>query len=127
MRDMIVSIVIFFMIIGGWIVFCVYSDNTINDFNTYISNTLLPSVEKGDWKSSSAEIDELNREWERYKVKALLFLNTEDINEIDYSIARTMKYIKSQDVSNSSGELNSIVHQLRYLIDKERITAANIF
>ncbi|MGN0727451.1 MAG: DUF4363 family protein, partial [Anaerovoracaceae bacterium] len=57
---------------------------------------------------------------------ALLFLDTQTINEIDYSLARPMKYVKAEDVSNSAGELNAIIEQLTFLKKNDEVSAANI-
>lgn len=68
----------------------------------------------------------LDDDWHKYKKTALLFLDTQTINEIDYSLARAEKYVKSEDVSNSSGELNSMIEQLTFLKQNDEVTFANI-
>ena len=71
-------------------------------------------------------IEELSKLWHKYRSKALLFLETSEINEIDYCLAKSEKYIKAEDVSNSSGELNSLAEQLIFMYEQEKINLANI-
>ena len=52
--------------------------------------------------------------------------DTDEINEIDFCLAKAEKYIKAEDVSNSSGELNSLAEQLIFMYEQQDIKAANI-
>ena len=71
-------------------------------------------------------ISDFSDRWHEYRKKALLFLETEEVNEIDYCLAKSEKYIKAEDVSNSSGELNSLAEQIIFMYEKQDINAANI-
>lgn len=126
MRDLIVSIVIIVVLISGWIVFDNYSENQLAGFATSIKEDIIPAVEGENWEDSKAMIEELNKLWHKYRSKALLFLETSEINEIDYCLAKSEKYIKAEDVSNSSGELNSLAEQLIFMYEQEKINLANI-
>lgn len=55
------------------------------------------------------------------------FLSSKEISEIDYSLSRTAKYIDSEDISNSTGELNSTAEQMRFIITREEPSWKNIF
>ena len=126
MRDLIVSIVIIVVLISGWIVFDNYSENQLAGFATSIKEDIIPAVEGENREDSKAMIEELNKLWHKYRSKALLFLETSEINEIDYCLAKSEKYIKAEDVSNSSGELNSLAEQLIFMYEQEKINLANI-
>ncbi len=126
MRDLIVSIVIIVVLIRVWIVFYNYSENQLAGFATSIKEDIIPAVEGENWEDSKAMIEELSKLWHKYRSKALLFLETSEINEIDYCLAKSEKYIKAEDVSNSSGELNSLAEQLIFMYEQEKINLANI-
>lgn len=127
MRDLIVSVVIILVLIGGWLFFDSYSDNTVSSMADDIRRELIPSVESENWSESLAKAESIWDEWCDYKGKALLFLGSDELLEIDQCMAKALKYIQARDVSNSSGELNALAQQLDFLIAREKINAENIF
>ena len=54
------------------------------------------------------------------------FLDTEEINDTDGAFAKTLMYIKAEDVSNGSGELLALKEQLKFLHENEGIGIENI-
>lgn len=126
MRDLIVSAIAVSALIAVWLLFSAYSDSRIESFTHTIEAEILPMVEEENWPESNKQISALNESWHRYKKTALLFLDTESINEIDYSLAKSLKYIAACDLSNSSGELLVLHEQFIYLSTNEKISLANI-
>ena len=126
MRDLIVATLTVAILICTWLVFYDYSENRIDDFAHTIEDTIIPLVEDERWDESNEEIILLNSKWHSYKTIALLFLDTQTINEIDYSMAKSTKYIKAKDISNSSGELLVMREQLRFLSYNDRVSISNI-
>lgn len=126
MRDLLVSAAIILLLIGGWLYFDDYSNDSVEDMVSDIEEQLVPSVEREDWSRSMELMDKLQADWGEYKDKALLFLNTEELSEIDFCLAKSQKYVEAKDVSNSSGELNSMAEQMKFLLSREKITAENI-
>ena len=126
MRDLIISIVEVALLIGTWLVFFDYSSDNIDAYNHTIKKEILPAVEAEQWEESRQLMKNLNEDWHKYKKVALLFLDTRAVNEIDYTLARAIKYVKAEDVSNSSGELNAIIEQLKFLKKNDEVSAANI-
>ena len=55
-----------------------------------------------------------------------LFLENNQLSEIELCVARAEKYIEAKDVSNSAGELCSIATQLKLLYTREKVTISNI-
>lgn len=125
MRDLIVSAAIMIVLIGSWLIFDSYSEEQLADFSSILEE-IIPAVEDGDWDESLSMISDFSDRWHEYRKKALLFLETEEVNEIDYCLAKSEKYIKAEDVSNSSGELNSLAEQIIFMYEKQDINAANI-
>ena len=126
MRDLIVSVAIVAVLIGGWLFFDSYSARSVDEMSDLIYSDLIPAVEAEDWDDSRAMVTELSQAWNEYKKKALFFHNSEELSEIDYCLAKADKYVNAEDVSNSSGELNSLAGQMLFLKTKEKITPENI-
>lgn len=127
MKQLVISIVITIFLLGGWLLFFIYAENTIDDYTQYIKYSLLPTIESDSWDIGMSKMSFLENQWHDFRKIALFFLDTETLNEIDYSIARASKYIKSEDISNSSGELNAIIEQLTFLSQNEKLNLNNIF
>lgn len=126
MRDLIISILAVALLIGTWLVFFDYSSDNIDSYTHTIKKEILPAVEDEQWEESKLLIKNLSEDWHKYKKVALLFLDTRAVNEIDYTLARSVKYVKAEDVSNSSGELNAMIEQLKFLKKNDEVSAANI-
>lgn len=127
MKNLISAICAVSILIGAWLIFANYSERQIDSFRASIETAIIPAAEAEDWKSSSESISELDRAWHIYKKKAIFFLDTDAINEIDYSLAKAVKYVKAEDVSNSSGELNAMLEQLSFLCQNDELNWGNIF
>jgi hypothetical protein len=54
-------------------------------------------------------------------------LDTATINEIDYALARSIKFIQAEDISNSNGELNAVIEQFSFLTENQNLSLQNIF
>ena len=126
MKKLIISILAVVLLIGSWLVFFSYSSDNIDSYTHSIKKEVIPAVEAENWEKSKQLLDKIDKDWHSYKKVALLFLDTQTINEIDYSLARSIKYVEAEDVSNSSGELNAIIEQLTFLKKNDEISAANI-
>ena len=126
MKYLIISITTVSLLIGSWLIFFCSSSKDIDTYTQFMEDEVLPAVEAEHWDESSRLMKKLDDDWHKYKKTALLFLDTQTINEIDYSLARAEKYVKSEDVSNSSGELNSMIEQLTFLKQNDEVTFANI-
>ena len=95
MRDLIISAAIMIVLIGGWLIFDSYSENHLSDFADYIIDDIIPAVEEENWEESIAMIADFSDDWHEYRKKALMFLDTDEINEIDFCLAKAEKYILS--------------------------------
>ena len=127
MKDLLIAFLSVAILIGAWLVFFSYSENKIETYTETIKETILPYVEAEDWDNAYQEMESLDQTWHRYKKLAIFFLDTDTVNEIDFSLAKSVKYVKAEDVSNSSGELNAMIEQLTFLSSNDRINLANIF
>ena len=95
MKNLIISIAAVALLIGTWLVFFNYSSDNINSYTHSIKKEILPAVEDQRWEESKDLMKSLNKDWHKYKKTALLFLDTRTVNEIDYSLARAIKYVEA--------------------------------
>ena len=127
MRDLIVAAALITVLIGGWLFFDSYSENSVSEMTALLRDRLIPAVEEERWDESADMAGRLSENWHEYYGRALFFLSSEELSEIDQCLAKAQKYIQAEDVSNSSGELNTLAEILSFLTDREKITWENIF
>lgn len=127
MRDLIVSVAIVAVLVVSWLFFDSYSDKVVSSVSSTIRNEIIPAVEAEHWDLSRLMSVELWDRWQDYQDVALIFISSEELLEIDQCMAKAIKYIEAEDVSNSSGELNALAEQLDFLVAREKINLENIF
>jgi len=126
MKDLIVSAVAVSVLIAAWLLFSTYSEKQIDDFTSSVETVILPAVESENWAEGIENMTGLSDRWQSYKKTAVFFIDTNAISEIDYSMAKSLKYVQARDLSNSSGELLAMLRQLNYLSTNEKVSLANI-
>ena len=127
MKDFIAASLIMVLTLGGCLLFLHYADNQSQNLIKDIRQEILPDINQGNWYSVQKKMDRLNDDWHRFRKVTLYLLHTETINSIDYGIARSIKYAEAEDDSNTAGELNSVIEQLSFLTDNQKLTLQNVF
>jgi hypothetical protein len=126
-KTLFISILGMAVIIASWSIFVNHADDNIHKLINSIEEDILISVYAEDWDNAADQFDRLSKDWHDQKKIYSFFFNTTDINNTDFSIARTKKYISTKDRSLASGELNCIKEQLGFLHLNELITLDNVF
>lgn len=126
MRSLFISILALAVLVGGWCIFSHYSEENLRQIIDQCETTVMPAIENEDWDKAYSAFKTQYERWKGYRRSALFFLDTEQVNDTDSAFAKTLMYIKAKDVSNGSGELLALEAQLKYLHEKENITAENI-
>ncbi len=126
MRDLIISILIICILVGGWLMFDNYSHQTTTALSQSLRDNIIPLAEDEEWIETYSQYNTFEEQWKLYKRISLSFLENNQINEIDLCIARAEKYIEAKDPSNAAGELCSIAKQLELLNQREKVTLQNI-
>ena len=126
MRALIVSILTLALLIGCWLCFYQYSDHALHKMVNACQEEVMPAIEEGRWEEAYNTFSSQYQDWHRYKRWALFMLETDKINDTDAAFAKTLMYIKAEDLSNSSGELLALQESLKVLHENESITLANI-
>ena len=127
MRDLIVSVAIVAILVVSWLFFDSYSDKAVSSVSATIRNEIIPAVDAEHWDLSRLMSVDLWDRWQDYQDVALIFISSEELLEIDQCMAKAIKYVEAEDVSNSSGELNALAEQLDFLVAREKINLENIF
>ena len=128
MRDLIVSVAIVAVLVVSWLFFDSYSDKTVSSVSATIRNEIIPAVEAEHW-----DLSRLMSGGTLGPVAglpgdvALIFISSEELLEIDQCMAKAIKYIEAEDVSNSSGELNALAEQLDFLVAREKDKSGKYF
>lgn len=127
MRNFIISLICLGVLIGVWMTFDSYSSHKLGSYKEALQQDIIKRVEAEEWDKAYETFEQFSKDWHGYKKIAAFFLDTQSINEADYSIAKSRYYIKARDVSNSSGELSCLKEQLSFLEYNESLAAGNIF
>lgn len=127
MRNFIVSIICLGLLIAVWSVFDFYSIQKIEEYQSRLDHTIIKTVESENWEKAHSDFEQFIVDWKHYKKRAAFFLDTQSLNETEYTIARAKYYMKAKDVSNTSGELASLSKQLLALHENEALSVKNIF
>lgn len=126
MRDLIISIVCMLVLILPWGFYSKYTSDSIEMYNDTIDEKLIPAIESGDWETAALEFEAISKKWDRHRKISAYFTSTEEINEIDGTLAKSYYYIEMQDESNSSGEVAYLKYKLNFLHKNESPNAANL-
>lgn len=126
MRALITSTLFLFILIGIWGIFHHYSTDMLKQILVSCEETVMPAIEKEDWPSASREFAQQYEIWHDYRQKALYILETDSIDQTEEGFAKTLMYIKAEDLSNSSGELLALQKSLNFLHQSDSITLKNI-
>lgn len=127
MRSFFISLFCLLALVIASLLYNNYSNETINSFIDTIEYGVLVDVEAENWEQAQNQFDVFEENWHDYKKYAYFFFSTDKLNEADFSIARIKYYIKSNDVSNSSGELSCLKEQLKSINANEFLTLSNLF
>lgn len=126
MRSLLISILSLSLLIGCWGIFYYNSEQDLNQIIDDCETIIMPAVENEDWDKAYKNFKVQYDRWHEYRKGALFFLDTQAINDADSNFAKTLMYIKAEDVSNGSGELLALKEQLNFLHQNEKISFENI-
>lgn len=127
MRNFVISAICLGLLIATWGVFDFYSKQKVEEYQIRLDHSIIKTAECKNWKKAYSDFEEFIVDWKDYKKRAAFFLDTQSLNETEYTIARAKYYIKEKDISNTSGELASLSKQLLALHENEALSVKNIF
>lgn len=126
MRSLLISILSLALLIGCWGIFYYSAGQDLDQIIEDCEDIVMPAVENEDWDKAYEAFQQQYDRWHDYRKGALFFLDTQAVNDADSTFAKTLMYIKAEDVSNGSGELLALKEQLKFLHENEKISFENI-
>lgn len=84
------------------------------------------NVRAYQWQEAQKEIEELKKTWEQQGKWWPIFLDHQEIDNIDFSLARVKEYVAGRDYSLSLGQLSELKLIVDHIPKKEAITLKNI-
>jgi hypothetical protein len=84
-------------------------------------------LENNQWDQAQAKTDELEKTWEKKANWWPAVLDHQEIDNIEFSMAKTKEYITTKNDSLSWGQLSELKLMIRHIPDKESLKLKNIF
>ena len=91
------------------------------------ADALIGQIEAGDWERANAGIDEINGAFRTKKEVLKLFLNHEDLDELDATLMGCRRLIEVEEDKQVLFELERVVNIATYLKEIEVFTIYNLF
>lgn len=83
-------------------------------------------IQTGKWETAESELGNAEDSWDKTKYWWSILLNHQEIDNIDVSITRLEKYIQSQGLALSLGEISTLKMLVEHVSDTEAFTIRNI-
>lgn len=79
-----------------------------------------------DWDRATGVVKAIQEDWERHKKWWAVFIDHQEIDNIDTSLVRTSKYIETRESAQAAAELGVLELMLKHIPEKERVNLQNI-
>ncbi|MGE5389524.1 MAG: DUF4363 family protein [Deltaproteobacteria bacterium] len=117
--------VILLVLIGGgfWI------NNSLQESTDRLSSQVeqvSDNIGQGDWSAARSGSDQMQRLWEKDARWWPVILDHQEIDNIEFSMARTTEYVRNQDLALAQGQLSELKLMVRHIPRKEKINLENI-
>ena len=97
------------------------------------ADTLIACVEKMEssiaekqWDEARSGIEEFKQLWEKVSDPWSIMIHQEEVDDVDLSYKRLLKYIEAEDQVLSMGEVITLRIYIERITDEERINLPNI-
>ena len=125
MRTLLIVIIIFILLFGGSLASYRYIQTTTQSLGAQLE-TVEQSASAQLWQAAQKELNTAQQRWDKTKTWWTVLLDHQEIDNIDISMKRLEKYIETQDVSLSLGEVSALRLQVDQIYDTEKFTLKNI-
>jgi len=85
------------------------------------------AVARSNWDGAKEAIGETKLDWDKHKNWWAVFIDHQEIDNIDTALARAEKYIECQERTLATGELAVLKLLLMHIPEKERLKLKNVF
>lgn len=88
---------------------------------------LAEDIKKGDWEGATNKMARLERTWEKKAGWWPMVLDHQEMDNIEFAMARFRGYIASQNSSLSRGQLSELKVMIKHIPEREAVSFKNIF
>lgn len=85
------------------------------------------AISAARWDEAAAGIDSIKGAWEKHQRWWTVFIDHDEIDNIDTALTRTEQYVKARESALADGELAVLKLMLEHIPEKERVNLKNIF
>ena len=89
-------------------------------------NLVVDEIKAERWSEAENHIGELEEAWRRYVGWGPIILNHQEIDNIEFSLARCREYVTSRSKPLSLGQLSELKRMVEHIPAKEAVTWKNI-
>jgi len=83
-------------------------------------------IKRGDWSAARSGSDRLQISWEQDARWWPIILDHQEIDNIEFSMARTTEYVKNKDLALAQGQLSELKLMVEHIPRKEKVNLENI-
>lgn len=85
------------------------------------------AIKHNDWPVAARETDRLEQVWEQQAGWWPVFFEHYEMDNIEFSMAKSKEYVDSQDAALSLGQLSEIKLMIEHMPRKEAVSLDNVF
>ena len=104
-----------------------HSLQTSSDDLTGQIKLLSSTIRQQDWETAVEHSENLEKLWEQKAKWWPVFLDHQEMDNIEFSLARVKEYVTSQDDALSLGQLSELKLMIEHIPRKEAVNLENIF
>ena len=90
-------------------------------------NVIEENISKSDWTSAEKNLKAIEEEWGKMEKAWTVFLDHEEIDNIDTSLVRISKYIETKNTSMAMSEIAVLRQFVKHIPENESLSLKNIF
>ncbi|MGY0373075.1 DUF4363 family protein [Clostridium sp. JNZ J1-5] len=126
MKNLIASLVIFFVLIISMIFSINYLNKRIDHYTKKV-NYMEDVISKESWDEAYKASMEFIKEWDKDSETVSVFINHTHVDSINSELLKLTQYIKYKDKSESLALIHEIKFLIEEILDVEKVTLANVF
>jgi hypothetical protein len=123
---LLISLVITLSIIVALGLWSNYSLQASTDELTRSIDKISISIEKQQWEAARKQTDKLDKIWQGKAAWWPIMLEHQEIDNIEFSLARFKEYVNCKDKAMAQGQLSELRLMIRHIPQKEAVNIKNI-
>jgi len=126
LKVLVIMVVVTIIFIG----FAIWTQHTLASSAQTLEQTLnsLESAIKGDnWETANEQLEYFNQLWEKTKNLWQIFIDHEEIDNIDVTLARVKQLVSTKEKADSLSEISALKLFIVHIPQKESLCLVNMF